>query len=92
MAVEQNTAAIGYEKFGQQIEEGRFTRTVRTDQSVNLTSAYEQIHAIDSNESFELLDQLMCFQDDIVDHLQRLFTTCLQQSIFAPAMDLNTYG
>ena len=62
-AVELDAAASRKQKFGQQIEEGCFTRAVRPDQRVNVAALNFKIDAIHGDESFEFFAEAARFKN-----------------------------
>jgi hypothetical protein len=73
--IEQDLARSGDQELGQQVEASRFAGAIGTDQGVDMATLDFQIHIINGRESFELLGQIPCFQDEARHHVSRLFFT-----------------
>jgi hypothetical protein len=74
--IEGNAALGGRQKFGEQVEKGRFTCTIGADEGVNVTAFNFEINLIDGHEAFELFGQSTRFKDElgcqIEPHLRKL--------------------
>src|SRR6266849_5459704 len=65
-AVVDDLPSAGVEKLGQEIEDGRLARAVRTDQRVDRAAADLDVHPLHRAEAAELLGQTTGLEDDVV--------------------------
>jgi hypothetical protein len=65
VSIEQDAAAGGDQKLGQQIENRGLAGTVGADQRMDVSTLNAQTDLIDSHEAFELLDEIAGFQNKV---------------------------
>src|SRR5579863_7776149 len=67
-ALEQDLAAGGLQKLGQQIENRRLAGAVRPDHGVDLAPADLQVDLVDGEKAGKLLGQVPRLDDDVLGH------------------------